>query len=75
MEVHGPGIKSKPEQQSMPELQQCWILNPLHQAMDQTGTSTETFYLLHHSRNSYHDYSKEAVECLIHLEKFTAEHA
>ena len=29
MEVPGPGIKSKPQLWPMPQLRQCWILNPL----------------------------------------------
>ena len=38
-----------------PQLQQCWILNPVHWARDQTGTSPETSWIinpLHHSRNA-----------------------
>ena len=31
-EVPGPGIKSELQLQPMLQLQQCWILNPLHQA-------------------------------------------
>ena len=49
------GIKSKLQLQPMPLLQQCQILNPLHQARDLTGASTETsqiINLLCHSRNS-----------------------
>lgn len=42
MEVPGPGIKSKPQLQFMLLLWQCQILNPLHQARDQTCTSAAT---------------------------------
>ena len=48
MEVLGPGTESKPQ------LQQCWILNPLCCTGDQTCTATETtpdLKPLHHSRN------------------------
>ena len=34
MEVPGPGIKSEPQLQPMPQLQQHWILNPPHGAGD-----------------------------------------
>ena len=36
MDVPGPGIESELELRPMPQLQQCWILNPLCQARDQT---------------------------------------
>ena len=39
-------IKSKLDLQPMPQLQQCQILNPLHWAGDQTGTSTETSQII-----------------------------
>ena len=51
----GPGIKSEPELQHMPLLQQRWILNPPCQAGDPTGAATETSWIinpLHHSGNS-----------------------
>ena len=35
-EVPGPGIQSKLQESSMWQLWQCWILNPLHWAKDQT---------------------------------------
>ena len=34
-----PGIKSELELQPTSQLQQCWVLNPLSQAWDQTGDS------------------------------------
>ena len=42
MEVPGPGIKSKLQLQCTPQPQQCWILNPLRQAGDQTCASAAT---------------------------------
>ena len=30
MEVPGPGTESEPQMESIPQLQQCQILNPLH---------------------------------------------
>ena len=42
MEVPGPGIESEPQLRCTPQLQQCQILNPLHQARDQTHAATET---------------------------------
>ena len=55
MDVPGPGIESELELRPMPQLQQCWILNPLCQARDRTGASTEISQIinpLHHSKNS-----------------------
>ena len=48
MEVSGPGIKFKLELQPMPQPQQHQILNPLCQAGDGTGASTETNQILTH---------------------------
>ena len=42
MEVPGPGIKSEPQLQPKLQPWQQWILNPLHQARDQTCTSAAT---------------------------------
>ena len=43
MEVLRPGIESEPQLlQTMQQLQQCWILNPLCWARDQTCASAET---------------------------------
>ena len=39
MEVPGPGIKSEPQLQPVPQLWQCWILNPLSRAEDWTCAS------------------------------------
>ena len=57
MEVLRPGTKSEPPLGLMPQLQQQWILNPLHQAGDQTCAATDTmlYQILHlvcHHRNS-----------------------
>ena len=56
VEVPGPGIKSELQLQPMPQLQQCWICNPLHQTRDGTHTTTEKtttgHYPLCHSGNS-----------------------
>ena len=41
MEVPGPGTESKPQPQHMPQLWQCCILNPLHQAWDWTQATSE----------------------------------
>ena len=42
MEVPGPGIESELKLQPTPQLQQCWILDPLSLAGDGTVASTET---------------------------------
>ena len=42
MDVPMPGAESKPHLRPTPQLQQCWTLNPLCQAEDQTRTSTAT---------------------------------
>ena len=55
MEVPGPGTESEPELQPMLQLWQSQILNPRHQAGDQTGIPTEMSLinnLLPHSGNS-----------------------
>lgn len=53
-EVSRPGIEFELQLQRMPQVWQCQILNPLHQARDQTGNTTVTsqiINLLCHSRN------------------------
>ena len=45
-EVPGPGIKSMSQLQTVPQLQQFWILNPLYQTGNRTGTSTETSQII-----------------------------
>ena len=42
MAVPWSGIRSEPELQPAPQLQQGWILNPLLQTWEQTRASTET---------------------------------
>ena len=34
MDVPGPGIESEAQLRPVPQLRQCWILNPLHWARD-----------------------------------------
>ena len=64
MEVSGPGIKSEPGLWPRPQLQQCWILNPLCWAGNGTGTSyrdkPQVINTLHHCGNS-----QEYVSCNI----------
>ena len=55
MKVPRPGTNTKLKLQPMPQLQQRQILNPLLQARDHSGASTDTskiINLLCHSRNS-----------------------
>ena len=52
VEVPRPGTRSKPQLQSMPQLQQCQILNPLCWAADQTVASTETSQIVNPPRHS-----------------------
>ena len=54
MEVPGPGIKSKPQLQPMPQLQQFHILKPLCQARDQTHTSAVSWAPTETMQNPYH---------------------
>ena len=42
IEIPGPGIESELQLPTMPQLQQCWILNPLCWTGDQTHTSAVT---------------------------------
>ena len=42
MKFYGPRIKSKPHLQSRPQLWQCWILNLLGWARDQSQAAPET---------------------------------
>ena len=42
MEISWPGIKSEPQLQPMPQPWQCWIINLLFWARDQTCTSAAT---------------------------------
>ena len=55
MEVPGPRTESEPQ------LQQCWILNPLHWARDQSGNATEKSQIinpLYHSGNYDREHKK-----------------
>ena len=57
MEIPGPWIKSDP----ILQLQQLQILNPLRQAEDQTGISTETSRIINplcHRGNSNYSFFK-----------------
>ena len=42
IETPGPEIKSELQLKSAPQMWQCWIFNPLHQAREQTYPSTAT---------------------------------
>ena len=42
MDISGPGIKSKPQLQPTPQLQQCWILNLLCWVADWNCVATAT---------------------------------
>ena len=55
MDSPRPSMEFEPELQPTPQLQQCWLLNPLCRAMGPTRTSTETSQIINplcHSRNS-----------------------
>ena len=46
MEVHRPEIESELELRPTSQLWKTMILNPLHQARDRTGNSTETSWII-----------------------------
>ena len=67
-EVPQPGIESELELQPMPQINQCWFLNPLRWARDRSRAFTETSWIINplcHSRNSWYQRTFKPKICNI----------